>query len=172
MTAARGWRRSNSGMIVVGSNEPMILDGSAAVVRVVEAGSLALYCVPVRRGVAAGTRRVISRLGAGRAVFSVPMPVPHSLRLGVVPIGEASVRELSIDDLWAERTADSAAVDSMVQDWVDLMVRLLGSENAPKLGHRVGDGGEIELDDGEVVCGRRRSVCWGRVLSGEVHCAG
>ena len=71
MIGAKAWDRLSPEPVRWTGNEAVLLDRERCV-RFVESGSIALFCVEMRRGVPAGPRHLLQRIGSGQTVLSVP----------------------------------------------------------------------------------------------------
>ncbi len=156
---------------VLTGNVPVVLDGEATV-RVVESGSVAVYCAEVKDGVPAGPRRPLVRLGQGQAVCSVPMGDESGLRFLIVPIQEAVVREIPLAELWNGSTGRETERRPLVDEWVDLLARLLSGHPEPKLPLRVAEERVVALEDGQALCRDRETVIWTRIERGSARLLG
>ena len=152
-------------------NEPIVLEDEGAVLYV-ESGSVGLFAVDVRDGAPAGPRRLLQRLGAGQAVFAVPLPVLHRLRLVLVPIKEATLRRMALADLWQDRATPGSPVSSWVNDWLELLSQLLQATEQPKLPLKLEGAREAELAAGQAACAGRNSAVWCQVTEGELQLLG
>ena len=163
MTDREIWSRVASHPVRLYGNEPIVLEEDGSVL-FVESGSVGLFSVDVRDGAPAGPRRLLQRIGSGQAVFSVPVPVLHRQRLVVVPIKDAVIRQASLSDLWADREVSGSPVCSWVDEWVELLSRLMTVQSEPKLPVKAAGERELELSDGQALCAERNTVVWCRVV--------
>ena len=152
-------------------NEAVLLDGEKGV-RIVESGSVALFCVDVRDGEPAGPRRLLSRISSGQAVFSVPADAHGRLRFLIAPVHDAAIREISMDALWSDRLARGSPVHSMVEEWVASLARVVTGFPEPSVPVRVKGSREVALEDGQAMRADRNTVIWCRILEGRVRCMG
>jgi len=159
---------------VLRGNVPVVLDGEATV-RVVESGSVAVFCAEVTDGVPTGPRRPLFRLAPGQAACSVPAR-GDGLQFLIVPVKEAVVREVPLGELWSTDGAPDAQYKAerrrVVDEWIDLLARLLSHDEAPKLPLRVAGKRELSLEEGQTLCGDRGRVLWACVADGTASVLG
>ncbi|HVS19279.1 MAG TPA: NHLP bacteriocin export ABC transporter permease/ATPase subunit [Planctomycetota bacterium] len=138
-------------------------------VHLLERGALVLAAVPDSAG-GALAQRVLKRVGPGSALIAATGQRSARRSLWALAAGDARVRSLPFAPWWRERREPDSQACRHVEVWVERLARLLQDDDPPGPAERV-DGGcelEFELADGQVLCARRRSVVWVRVLEGRL----
>jgi NHLM bacteriocin system ABC transporter ATP-binding protein len=105
----------------VKGNEPILLDDPSKV-WAIQSGSMALFAVTVQNGVIKGTRRYLSSINQGEALFGTAASSGNQHRLILaVPMGEAQLLQLNQEcfrDLVAN--ADVRAI-AWIENWLRLL---------------------------------------------------
>lgn len=151
-------------------NEPLLL-GDRFGMRHVDAGSVALFCVATEDGEIVGPRQFLARFGAGDAVFSLPQLPDSSLQLMIVPIRQATVRDVDLREISADPRQGPDG-DRLVEGWVRAMGQFVTGFGEPLTTIRRSGGGGVELADGEALQAEAGKVIWARVVHGTVRLMG
>ena len=145
----------------------LIVLGQEASMCVVESGSVAIFCAEVRGGALAGPRRFLCRIGSGQALFSLPDPEGPPLSLLVVPVREAVLREVPLED---PRRAPGG--NRLLDEWIQQLARLVTGFGEPGLTTRASGSGEVEVEEGQVLSAERDRVVWIQVTQGALRFMG
>ena len=154
-------------------NEPIVLDGPP-MLRFVESGSVALFCAEADGDKPTGPRRLIQRIGSGQSVLAIPEEFPPGLRFLIVPIKQAVIRELPLEDCIGPNADPGlrAAAAALVDGWVETLARILTPEYPePKLTVKAGEGA-LALEAGQALSADRKGARWIKVESGASHFLG
>lgn len=138
-------------------------------VLLLESGALVLAAVP-ESATGTLTQRVLTRMGSGSALIAARGQRSARRSLRALAPGDARVRSLPFDAWWRARREPGSQARRQVEAWVERLARLVQDDDPPGPVERVasGDALELELSHGQVLCPRRRSVVWVRVLAGRL----
>lgn len=151
--------------IELSGHDPIVLDGRP-MLRIVESGSIAIFYAEVREGAPVGPRHLLHRAGAGQAIVSVRHDLPEGLRLLMVPIKRAELREVAFEGAWARLYSSGRPLASHVDEWIELLSSMLVSAERPKLMQRASESRALLLGEGESFRPERGTVLWARVEEG------
>ncbi|MFT5049960.1 MAG: NHLM bacteriocin system ABC transporter ATP-binding protein [Chlamydiales bacterium] len=145
-------------------NDPILLtDGF--LMRRVETGSVALFCVEVRDGDPVGPRHFLARIGPGEAVFSTSR-APAGLELMIVPVRDATVREIPIEG------GDEELTLRLIEKWIELLRGFQESLGEPDAPHDMAGRRQLTLGAGKTLRAARAGVLWVKVLDGSLRYLG
>lgn len=159
------------GLLELDGHKRLMLDEGPRVY-VVDSGAVAVVSSEIVQGAPVGRQRFLARLGPGRAFFSAPGPAPRTRRLFVVPIQSARLRVAAIGEGWPADPGPAEVLAGQLDEWVERLARLLEADAPSGPAMRVSAGRELELEEGQVLGPRRRSVIWMRLLEGALEFMG
>jgi NHLM bacteriocin system ABC transporter ATP-binding protein len=165
------WSRLSAPSTGLTGNTPVLL-GEDRLVRFVESGAVALYCVKVKAGRVVGSRRFLAKLGSGKALFSTPSSQPDGLRFLLVPTERTVLRELELEKLWADPESTGAQLEALVDPWVRFLVGCFKGPERPKLTTKAEADGALELIEGEILACERDNVRWAKMIEGSLRALG
>ncbi|UKO95890.1 NHLP bacteriocin export ABC transporter permease/ATPase subunit [Nostoc sp. UHCC 0870] len=150
-------------------NQPILLDDPSKV-WVIQSGSVALFAVTVKDGAIAGTRRYLSSITQGQALFGTKT-INHQQQILAVPMGEVELLQLH-QECFRELVANA---DSRPVEWVDTWLLQLGSvlsgENIPEIQVKSRGETRFSLLNGQTFQGETE-VYWVEIKQGTVRLLG
>jgi NHLM bacteriocin system ABC transporter ATP-binding protein len=150
-------------------NQPILLDDPSKV-WVIQSGSVALFAVTVKDGAIAGTRRYLSSITQGQALFGTKT-INGQQQILAVPMGEVELLQLHPEcfrELVAN--ADSRAVE-WVDTWLSQLDSVLSGVDIPEIQVKSGGETRFSLLDGQTFQGET-GVCWVEIKQGTVRLLG
>jgi len=153
-------------------NDPLALDAGGQV-WLVTSGSGEVRCSVVENGLPVGSRRLISSVGAGDALFALTETAGTPVRrLMVYAADEMTV--LAAPQERAEEVFAAAGVSVMdaVESWAHKVSAFLACGACPALAEKLPAAGELELDADQVARPARGFIAWVRLDDGEARLGG
>ncbi|MBD6616459.1 NHLP bacteriocin export ABC transporter permease/ATPase subunit [Komarekiella sp. 'clone 1'] len=147
-------------------NEPIILNDPETI-WVVKSGSLALFAIPMKEGIAEGTRRYLFTTRTRQAMFGIAgdsEPMPYQLL--AVSIEETELLKVSVKD-FREFIADgSGEALTLVEGWIEQLGLALSSIIPPVLPFLEEGVRYFSLTNGQVFQPQRELVSWVEIQQG------
>lgn len=147
-------------------NEPIILDDPETI-WVVKSGSLALFAVPMKEGIAEGTRRYLFTTRTRQAMFGIAsdsQPMPYQLL--AVSIEETELLKVSVKD-FREFIADgNGEALTLVEGWIEQLGLALSAITPPTLPFHEEGLRYFSLTNGQVFQPQRELVSWVQIQRG------
>jgi len=132
----------------VKGNEPILLDDPQRI-WVVQCGSMALFAVTVKDGAIAGTRRYLTSINQGMALFGTAATEHQDSRILAVPIGETELLHLN-QECFSELVANAdARAIAWVEDWLGQLGTVLSHIATPAIQVRASGQARFSLLNGQ-----------------------
>ena len=162
------WERLSAPPVPLIGNRPVLLDEDT-IVRFIESGSVALYCVPVAAGRIAGPRRFLARIGSGQALFSTQLQQPDGMKLTFVPAEDSVIREAPLVAMWTEMVERGLPLGGLIDAWASLLMGFVEAPGRQDLASKVAADRELTLEEGETLASERGQMLWIRVEQGRLE---
>lgn len=147
-------------------NEPIILDDPETI-WVVKSGSLAVFAIPLKEGVAEGTRRYLFTTRTRQAMFGIPsdsQPLPY--QLVAVSIEETELLKVSVTD-FREFLADGhGEALTLIEGWIEQLGLALSVITPPGLPFQEEGVRYFSLSNGQIFQPQRELVSWVQIQTG------
>ncbi|KAM3112665.1 NHLP bacteriocin export ABC transporter permease/ATPase subunit [Phormidesmis sp. 146-33] len=147
-------------------NEPLVLDDPQTM-WVVKSGSLALFAIPLREGIAEGTRRYLFTTRSRQAMFGISgdsEALPYQLL--AVSIEETELLKVSIAD-FREFLADGhGEALTLAESWIEQLGLTLSAVVPPTLVFQEEGVRYFSLTEGQIFQPQRELVSWVQLQSG------
>jgi len=156
-------------------NEPLLLDKQRSVWQV-QAGSLALFAVPMQNGVPRGRRRYLFSVKAGESIFSgdivetLEAKPQQPYQLMAVALEETELVQRSPSEFLHWLQDEPQAALPQLEGWIHQLGATLADLSAIALSTPLGRYGV--LDAGEVFQPAQGAITWVRVLQGTARLQG
>ncbi len=153
-------------------NEPILLDDPQRI-WVVQCGSMALFAVTVKDGATAGTRRYLTSINQGMALFGTAARSEHQdSRILAVPIGETELLHLN-QECFSELVANAdARAIAWVEGWLGQLGTVLSHIATPAIQVRASGQARFSLLNGQTFQPESDVVCWLQLQQGSVSFLG
>lgn len=157
---------------IVNGNEPILLDDPYRV-WIVQSGSMALFAVTVKDGVIEGTRRYLSSISQGEALFGTFATAGnHQRQILAVPIGETEllhIHQECLRELIAN--ADMRAI-AWVETWLLQLTSLFSHISTPAIGVKAKGQARFSLIPGQTFQPETGAICWVQLTQGTMRFLG
>jgi NHLM bacteriocin system ABC transporter ATP-binding protein len=143
-------------------NEPLLLNDPETI-WVIESGSLALFAIKVRNGIAEGERRYLYNVYPGEALFGI-LPSGESEQYGIVAIA------LEPTELTVLHPSD-VSCSKLMDCWIDKLSQVEGLPQ-PKLSGLVTQTQYIALMKGQIYQPQANQIVWAQIQQGKAYWLG
>ena len=153
-------------------NESLILDDPETI-WVVKSGSLALFAMPVKEGVAEGTRRYLFTTRSRQALFSISSdfePLPY--QLFAVSIEETELLKVSIKDFRQFIAEGNGEALALINGWVEQLGLAVSTIVPPSLPFQEEGVRYFSLTNGQIFQPQRELVSWVQLQRGYANWMG
>ncbi|GAA6621852.1 NHLP bacteriocin export ABC transporter permease/ATPase subunit [Scytonema sp. NUACC26] len=153
-------------------NEPILLDDHQTI-WVVKSGSLALFTIEVKHGIAEGSRRYLFSVGANEAMFStVPSSQDEVRQILAVSMEETELIRVPIEDFskWIVN-GDRQAI-TFVENWIHRLSSVLSDVTAPTIPVQPEGINYFSLGSGDIFQPQHDTVTWVQIQQGCVNLMG
>ncbi|MEH1961186.1 MAG: NHLP bacteriocin export ABC transporter permease/ATPase subunit [Nostoc sp.] len=157
---------------IVNGNEPILLDDPSRI-WVVQSGSMALFAVTVKDGVIEGTRRYLSSISQGEALFGTAVSGGDRYRqILAVPIGETQLLHIH-QECFRElvASADTRAI-SWIKTWLLQLTSLFSQVTKPAIQVKAQGQARFSLIDGQTFQPEADTICWVQLQQGTMRLLG
>ena len=158
-------------LYIIKGNEPILLDDQKTV-WVIKSGLMALFAITVKNGVIEGTRRYLSTIGQGKALFGTAISDNQHRHILAVPMGETELLKLDrecFDELVAN--ADARAI-AWVEDWFGQLGSVLSHDATPPIQVRAEPSTRFSLTNAQTFQPQHGVVCWVDLTQGTIRFLG
>ncbi|NEU78745.1 NHLP bacteriocin export ABC transporter permease/ATPase subunit [Nostoc sp. UIC 10630] len=147
-------------------NEPIILNDPKTI-WIVKSGSLAVFAIPVKEGIAEGSRRYLFTTRTKQAMFGIisdSQPIPYQLL--AVSIEETELMKVSRKD-FREFIADrNGEAVTLIEGWIEQLGLALSSITPPGLPFQEEGVRYFSLSNGQIFQPQRELVSWVQIQRG------
>ena len=147
-------------------NESIVLDDPETL-WIVKSGALAVFAIPVKDGVAEGTRRYLFTTRSRQALFGVGSEfeaMPY--QLFAVSIAETELMKVSIEDFRDSLAEGNGEALALVDGWIEQLGLILSSIVPPALPLQEDGVRYFSLTNGQIFQPQRELVSWVQLQSG------
>ncbi|MFN6465823.1 MAG: NHLP bacteriocin export ABC transporter permease/ATPase subunit [Nostoc sp. DedVER02] len=147
-------------------NEPIILNDPETI-WVVKSGSLAVFAVPMKEGIAEGSRRYLFTIRARQAMFGIvsdSLPMPYQLL--AVSIEETELLKVSIKDFQEFLAEGNGEALTLVEGWIEQLGLALSSITPSGLPFQEEGMRYFSLSNGQIFQPQRELVSWVQIQRG------
>lgn len=147
-------------------NEPIILNDPETI-WVVKSGSLAVFAVPMKAGIAEGSRRYLFTTRMRQAMFGIvsdSLPMPYQLL--AVSIEETELLKVSIKDFQKFLAEGNGEALTLVEGWIEQLGLALSSITPPALPFQEEGMRYFSLANGQIFQPQRELVSWVQIQRG------
>lgn len=147
-------------------NEPIILDDPETI-WVVKSGSLAVFAIPLKEGVAEGTRRYLFTTRTRQAMFGIPsdsQPLPY--QLVAVSIEETELLKVSVKDFREFLAGGHGEALTLIEGWIEQLGLALSVITPPGLPFQEEGVRYFSLNNGQIFQPQRELVSWVQIQTG------
>ncbi|MEH2202169.1 NHLP bacteriocin export ABC transporter permease/ATPase subunit [Nostoc sp.] len=147
-------------------NEPIILNDPETI-WVVKSGSLAVFAVPMKEGIAEGSRRYLFTTRMRQAMFGIvsdSLPMPYQLL--AVSIEETELLKVSIKDFQKFLAEGDGEALTLVEGWIEQLGLALSSITPPGLPFQEEGMRYFSLSNGQIFQPQRELVSWVQIQRG------
>jgi NHLM bacteriocin system ABC transporter ATP-binding protein len=152
-------------------NEPIVLDDPKTI-WLVEAGTVAVFALPMSQTAASGGRRFLFSAESGEALFGSAPASDDNYQLLAVAIGEAEVRQLDWADVASGLSASNRPLTEWVDRWVSQLATVLLPLAALQPNAEVDDSPRRSLSNGEIYSPPPTTLRWVTIQQGTAHWLG
>ncbi|MCC5645527.1 NHLP bacteriocin export ABC transporter permease/ATPase subunit [Nostoc sp. CHAB 5824] len=157
---------------IVNGNEPILLDDPSRI-WVVQSGSMALFAVTVKDGVIEGTRRYLSSISQGEALFGTAVSAGDRHRqILAVPTGETELLHIH-QECFRElvANADIRAI-AWIETWLLQLTSLFSQVTTPVIQVKAKGQARFSLIDGQTFQPEADTICWVQLTQGSMRFLG
>ncbi|MEH2263519.1 NHLP bacteriocin export ABC transporter permease/ATPase subunit [Nostoc sp.] len=147
-------------------NEPIILNDPETI-WVVKSGSLAVFAVPMKEGIAEGSRRYLFTTRTRQAMFGIvsnSLPMPYQLL--AVSIEETELLKVSIKDFQEFLAEGDGEALTLVEGWIEQLGLALSSLTPSGLPFQEEGMRYFSLYNGQIFQPQRELVSWVQIQRG------
>jgi hypothetical protein len=147
-------------------NEPIILNDPETI-WVVKSGSLAVFAVPMKEGIAEGSRRYLFTTRTRQAMFGIvsdSLPMPYQLL--AVSIEETELLKVSIEDFRKFHADGNGEALTLVEGWIEQLGLALSSITPSGLPFQEEGMRYFSLANGQIFQPQRELVSWVQIQRG------
>lgn len=157
---------------ILQGNEPILLDDPSRV-WVIQSGSMALFGVTVKDGVIGGTRRYLSSISQGQALFGTAASGANEYQqVLAVPMGETEVLQIH-QECFQELVANvDPRVTAWVENWLVQLSSVVSEVTIPAIDIKSGGEAKFSLINGQTFQSEPGVICWVKIKQGSVRFLG
>ncbi|MHC5739344.1 NHLP bacteriocin export ABC transporter permease/ATPase subunit [Nostoc sp.] len=147
-------------------NEPIILNDPKTI-WIVKSGSLAVFAIPVKEGIAEGSRRYLFTTRTRQAMFGIvsdSQPMPYQLL--AVSIEETELLKVSRKDFREFIANGNGEALTLMEGWIEQLGLALSSITPPVLPFQEEGVRYFSLSDGQIFQPQRELVSWVQIQRG------
>ncbi|MEH1898413.1 MAG: NHLP bacteriocin export ABC transporter permease/ATPase subunit [Nostoc sp.] len=147
-------------------NEPIILNDPETI-WVVKSGSLAVFAIPMKEGIAEGSRRYLFTTRTRQAMFGIvsdSLPMPYQLL--AVSIEETELLKVSIKDFQKFLADGNDEALTLIEGWIEQLGLVLSSVTPHALPFQEEGIRYFSLSNGQIFQPQRELVSWVQIQRG------
>jgi NHLM bacteriocin system ABC transporter ATP-binding protein len=147
-------------------NEPIILNDPKTI-WIVKSGSLAVFAIPVKEGIAEGSRRYLFTTRTRQAMFGIisdSQPIPYQLL--AVSIEETELLKVSRKDFREFIAHSNGEAVTLIEGWIEQLGLALSSITPPGLPFQEEGVRYFSLSNGQIFQPQRELVSWVQIQRG------